>query len=296
MKDEVRAVDVRGPEDWVGWCCSYCAAPLEVQDHGLLCRNEGRFFATVGGVHRLLPEDRRREVQPVVELRQRERRDRDQALSTARGERDRALGEGLQLVAERLRGGRWDVLDVGGGEAAARLLALGHRVAAVDVALDDGKGPADPVTARVRLPRAQAEVDALPIEPQRFDLVMVTGSLPQGSRLARALVEIRRVTRRGGVLLLLEVPVYRRREDGEAGVARALREQQKRYRVAAPRESQPGYLGLAELAAVFARAGWTAEVHGWPERLREWASDVRDLLRRGRRSPRFPIVLARRDG
>ena len=75
MKDEVASVDVQEAETWVGWCCSYCAAPLEVHAHGLFCRAEGRFFATLEGVHRLLPEERRREVQPLLELEQRGRRD-----------------------------------------------------------------------------------------------------------------------------------------------------------------------------------------------------------------------------
>ena len=59
-------------------------------------------------------------------------------------------------------------------------------------------------------------MEALPLEPRRFDLVIAPGSLHQASRLSRALVELRRVTRRGGVLLALDSPVFRRREDGEA--------------------------------------------------------------------------------
>src|SRR2546422_944146 len=75
MNDQLHRADVREVEAWVGWCCSYCAAPLEVRAHGLFCRAEGRFFATLEGVHRLLPEERRREVQPLVELQQRAKRD-----------------------------------------------------------------------------------------------------------------------------------------------------------------------------------------------------------------------------
>src|SRR5258706_544327 len=75
MKDEVASADVQEAETWVGWCCSYCAAPLEVRAHALVCHAEGRTFATLEGVHRLLPEDRRREVQPMLELVQRARRD-----------------------------------------------------------------------------------------------------------------------------------------------------------------------------------------------------------------------------
>ena len=313
MKDEVASADVREAETWVGWCCSYCAAPLEVRAHGLLCRAEGRFFATLEGVHRLLPEDRRREVQPVLELEQRARRDAGWRAepglpdvepghphAAVWGRRAGALREGLALAADRLGRGPWNVLEVGGGcaWAAARFLAGGHRVAAVDVNLDreDGLLAAERLTGGAPLPRGEAEIEALPVEPRRFDLVVTPGSLHHGTRLSRALVELRRVTRRGGLLLVLDSPVFRRREDGEAAVARAMKEQQKRYRLALPRENQPGYLVLDEVPALFSGAGWTAEVHGWPARFREWAGDVGQVLLRGRRGPRFPLVVARRDG
>jgi len=297
---QLQSADAGQVEAWVGWCCSYCAAPLEVRPHGLFCRAEGRFFATLEGVHRLLPEERRREVQPLVELQQRARRDAARDLRATGGKRRaRVLHEGLAVTAEYLGRGPWNVLEVGGGGwAAARLLAEGHRVAAVDVDLDseDGLPAADRVTGGAPLPRGEAEIEALPLEPRRFDLVVAPGSLPQGSRLARALVELRRVTRRGGVLLVFDSPVYRRREDAEAAVGRALREQERRYRLSIPRESQAGYLVLDELPSLFARAGWTAEVTGWPDHLEEWVEDAWRLLRSGRRSPRFPMVVARRDG
>jgi len=295
--------DVRELEAWVGWCCSYCSAPLEVRAHGLFCRAEGRFFATLEGVHRLLPEERRREVQPLVELQQRARRDaggRAERHAVVGRRRARLLREGLALAAEYIGRGPWNVLEVGGGGgwAAARLLAQGHRVAAVDVDVDaqDGLGAADRVTGGLPLPRGEAEMEALPLEPRRFDLVIAPGSLHQASRQSRALVELRRVTRRGGVLLALDSPVFRRREDGEADVGRVIREQEQRYRLSIPRESQPGYLVLGKLPALFAQAGWRAEVRGWPGRLPEWVGDAWRLLRRGRRGPRFPMVVARRDG
>src|SRR5260370_28786219 len=100
MKDEVASADIREAETWVGWCCSYCADPLEVHAHGLFCRAEGRFFATLEGVHRLLPEERRREVQPLVELQQRARRDAGHHRPTSLGKRrGRMLRRGLAPAA-----------------------------------------------------------------------------------------------------------------------------------------------------------------------------------------------------
>ena len=115
MNDQLHRADVREVEAWVGWCCSYCAAPLEVRAHGLFCRAEGRFFATLEGVHRLLPEDRRREVQPLVELQQRARRDGADSHPSVGRRRARMLRQGLALGAKHIGRGPWNVLEVGGG-------------------------------------------------------------------------------------------------------------------------------------------------------------------------------------
>jgi len=313
MTHEVRAVEAGDAEDWVGWCCSYCAAPLEARAHGLFCPPEGRFFATLAGVHRLLPEERRREVQPLVELQQLIRRDEGwraepglpavsprHPLARAWERRAGVLQDALAFASDHLGRGPWNVLEVGGGcgWGASRLLAAGHRVAAVDTNLDgpDGLAAAERVNGGVPFPRAEGEVEALPVEPRRFDLVLAPASLHQGARLSRALVEMRRVTRRSGLLVVLETPVFRRREDGERTIVRAMREQQRRYRVSVPREAHAGYLVLDELPGLFARAGWSVAVHGWPDRLREWAGDAWHFLGQGRRGPRFPLVVARRDG
>ena len=60
---------------WVTWCCSYCGGLLRRRGEGLFCPAEDRSFATESGVHRLLSEERRREIRPFVELYQRVRRE-----------------------------------------------------------------------------------------------------------------------------------------------------------------------------------------------------------------------------
>jgi SAM-dependent methyltransferase len=139
-------------------------------------------------------------------------------------------------------------------------------------------------------------MDALPLEPQGFDLVVAGASLHHAQRLQRALVELRRVTRRGGLLLVLDSPTYKRRADGEAMVAERMRRHSQHYGLRVPRESQSGYLVLGELEEAFSAAGWRLEVHGWPSAPRELLRDVLELLRYRRRTARFPILLGRRDG
>jgi len=314
MSGETRAAGLAETSSWVGWCCSYCAAPLEAHGHGLLCRAEGRWFATQDGVHRLLTEDRRRELLPAVEMYQRVRRDEGWRAEPglpdvapghphARSWRSRAarFRQARALAAARLGPGPWRVLDAGAGccWTALGLLDDGHRVAAVDVNVDaeDGLRGAERVSPRAAaIDRAEAEMEALPVEPASFDLVLAAASLHHVSHLTRTLVELRRVTRRGGVFVAFDSPVFRRRQDGEATVAERMRAQARRYSVPLDRDGQPGYLVGDELPSVFRTAGWSLEVHDGPGRARQWARELREVVRHGRRAARFPILVARRDG
>ena len=72
-------------------------------------------------------------------------------------------------------------------------------------------------------------MEELPLAPSSFDLVLASGSLHYVHHLPRALVELRRVTRKGGLLLVLDSPIYRRRQDGEAMVADRMKALERRY-------------------------------------------------------------------
>jgi SAM-dependent methyltransferase len=180
--------------------------------------------------------------------------------------------------------------------ASARLLAAGHRAAALDVNLDrdDGLFAASRMVEPERLPRAEADMEAVPLEPASVDLVLAAGSLHYARRPDRVLVELRRVTRRGGVLVVIDSPVYRHLEDGEAMVSERMERQSARYRVDFGRESQSGYFLVDELPALFQTSGWSLEVHGWPGRAREIAGDAADRLRWSRRTARYPVLVGRR--
>ena len=298
----------------VSWCCSYCGAMLEPRGRGLFCPAEDRWFATQGAVHRLLPAERRQEIQPFLELYQRVRRDEGWRAEPGLPEvpahhphagiwrlRARHFRRGMALLRERLGRGPWNVLEVGAGccWAGARLVAEGHQVTAVDVNLDpeDGLPAADRLLEEpARLPRAEADMDALPLAAGSFEVVLATGALHYARRPDRTLVELRRVTRRGGFLLVLDSPVYRRRRDGNAMVKARARDHVRRYSTAGPAELQSSFFVYRDLAALFAAAGWVLEVHGWPGPLREWLRDRVELVRHGRRTARFPALMARREG
>jgi SAM-dependent methyltransferase len=287
MRDELLETPGSHSEEWVGWCCSSCGAPLVPHGSGLLCRAEERWFATRDGVHRLLPEERGQVLRAYGELARRVAR------VPARGPRQaqehaRLVDEAMGRGREALGAGPWYVLAAGIDAETARLLA-GHRVVAISPRAGDD-------SALVVRARAEAELDALPLEPGRVDLVVAQASLHEGPSLPRTLVELRRVVRRGGVLVALDSPVYRRRRDAEAQVAQAMKDERALVGMAVPREVRPGYLLHAELAGQFRSAGWSLQVLGWPSAVRATAEDLLQRLRGSRPSPRYPVLLARRDG
>src|SRR5262249_34413764 len=145
------------------------------------------------------------------------------------------------------------------------------------------------------LPRAEADIEALPLEPASMDLVLAAGVLHHAPRPARTLLEMRRVTRRGGLVVVIDSPVYRRAVDGETMVAERAQARARQYGFT-PVSFGPGYLVWSELAGLFEGAGWRLDVHGWPGRVREAARDLIERARWGRRTARFPVLVGRRDG
>jgi SAM-dependent methyltransferase len=281
---------------------------------GLLCPPEGRFFASSRGVYRLLEETRRAQLRPILELEHRLRRVEGFAAvpglpdvpaahprASLWRRRSERLREGTSLAARALGKGPWRVLEVGAGcaWAGATLAAAGHRVTAVDASLDadDGLAAAErllpPGTC---LERAEADMEALPLEPGLFDLVLAVDALHHAHGILRTLVELRRVTRRGGALLVLESPVYARREDGEADVARRMRRLRRLFGLELPRETQPSYLVRSELPALFARAGYRLEVGGPTFGPLARLIDLAAVLLGRAGLPTRPVLFARRDG
>lgn len=308
MRDEPTSADAPR-EDWVRWRCAYCTAPLEPRVANLYCAAEGRSFASLGGVHRLLPEQCRRELSAYLELYNRVRRDEGWVAEAGlpevpRGHRHEAIWRlrarhfktAITLATARLGPGPWRVLEAGAGSAWAslRLLDAGHQVVATDVNLDEADGLLAPnlfLTTPTVLPRAEAEMEVLPFAPRLFDLVVVAGALHHTPRVGRALAEMGRVTRQGGLLLVIDSPVYRRRADGDAMVAQRTEHLEHKYGIVIPRESQSGYLVIGELAGVFSAAGWSLEVHGWPRPAVELTRDLLEIAKHGRRTARFPVLV-----
>jgi SAM-dependent methyltransferase len=113
------------------------------------------------------------------------------------------------------------VLDIGAGCGwlAHRLAAFDYRVVAVDRLDDDADGLGVCRHYPVAFPAVQADFDALPFEPQQFDAAIFTGSLHYSPDPAATLAEARRMLSPGGVVAVMDSPMFEREADGEAMVA-----------------------------------------------------------------------------
>jgi ubiquinone/menaquinone biosynthesis C-methylase UbiE len=138
-----------------------------------------------------------------------------------------------------------NVLDLGAGCGwmSYRLAQRGHRPVAVDI-LTDGRDGLGASRHYPPFPRFEAEFDRLPFADRSFDAAVFNASLHYSSDYSKTLGEARRCVRPGGRILVLETPVYHKREHGE--MMRRERHTQflKRYGTASDHVRSIEYLDL----------------------------------------------------
>jgi SAM-dependent methyltransferase len=117
------------------------------------------------------------------------------------------------------------ILDLGAGNGwlCHRLARMGHKPVALDIRADDidGLGAAGEFLRKEPhlFERISASFDALPFGARKFDITVFNASLHYATDLANTLFEAARVTRGGGVIVILDSPFYAQETDGEAMVA-----------------------------------------------------------------------------
>lgn len=111
-----------------------------------------------------------------------------------------------------------DIADLGAGNCwlSCRLAGLAHRPVAIDIFGDpmDGLGAARHYP--VRFPVVEAEFDNLPFPSQSFDLAVFNSSFHYSADYVKTLTEVRRCVRPAGRVVILDTPIYQRKEHGEA--------------------------------------------------------------------------------
>ncbi|HUE79330.1 MAG TPA: class I SAM-dependent methyltransferase [Sphingomicrobium sp.] len=116
------------------------------------------------------------------------------------------------------------ILDLGAGNGwlSYRLALLGHRTVALDIRADsvDGLGAAEALVQRAsaKMECVRASFDAIPIEPDSVDIALFNASLHYSTDLEHTLGQAVQTVRRGGKVVVLDSPFYRRERDGLAMV------------------------------------------------------------------------------
>ncbi|MEM9652180.1 MAG: class I SAM-dependent methyltransferase [Actinomycetota bacterium] len=183
-------------------------------------------------------------------------------------------------------------LGAGCGWLAARLAGAGWTAAAVDVTVDGGDGLG---TARWHdrdLFLVRAEMDRLPLATGSVDLAVFNASLHYAPDVSSALDEAQRVVRPGGLIAVLDSPVFTDPAAGAAMVAEFAAATVAAHGVAPAAHFGPGYVAEADLQR-FVRTHRPAAVTRVDDR-RGPVGALRSLVgarRAGREIAKRPLLL-----
>jgi SAM-dependent methyltransferase len=246
--------------------CPECRAVIDVAAGALRCAGCGAEFAAAGRCYDFLAPDRRRAKEPFFR--------QYRAVRAADGFRSgsagyyRALPDAdaadpragewrirretfRTLVGEldRRKANRWRVLDLGAGNGwlSNRLAERGHEPVAVDVFPDDSDGLGACVSYLHSFCTVRADFDALPFEAGQFDLVAFNASLHYAPEPDRTLRTARGMLANGGVLVVMDSPLFEDEADGKAMADEQADAMRRRHDLADVERPGKGFLTFAGL-------------------------------------------------
>jgi SAM-dependent methyltransferase len=271
------------------WSCPRCRTLLRQEDDTLSCPTDGLRYPCTGEIWRLLDPVRSAELQPFIDQYQQQRAEegwgapeaeyylglpfrdttgKNQKLWELRATHMRRLFRALDPVLSTPGA---VILDAGAGSCwlSYRLAELGAIPIALDLNDDaiDGLGVADVYRlVGIDIVTAQAELERLPLADASCDAAVMNGSLHYAADPQAALSEGWRVLRGGGILAVMDSPVY---HDAAAG-QQMMREWAERY--TAEHGKRPaslpgkGYLTYEEVEHGLRFAGFNpASIRLWPQ-------------------------------
>lgn len=267
-------------EEWLpAFACPECReATTRDGADAVLCGRCGSRFEQRGGVYRFLSA-RRAEAAAAFARQYRLVREREgyrvespdyyRALPSVdrrcpRAAEWRVRRESCEQLSRRVLSGvdrgPLRVLDLGAGNGwlSHRLAAAGHRVVAVDRLDDEADGLGACRHYGVRFAAVQADFDALPFEPEQFDVAVYDGSLHYSSDPGATLEEARRVLAPDGALVVMDSPMFFRERDGHAMVVDQLGQLASEHGLRDVVRPGIGFLTFAALELAAARLGMHA--------------------------------------
>lgn len=302
----------------IQFACPTCRAPLTPLDElRQRCPADDTIYACCDGIWRFLSADRQeyyerfmREYQIVRQAEQRGSADsvyyralpfadlsgrfttdwRIRASSFLTFQREVLL----PLEQEQPRSLRVIDLGAGNGWLSYRLAQRGHIVAAVDLLTNSRDGLGAHIHYDAIFTSVQAEFDRQPFVEQQIDLLIFNASLHYSTCYETTLSEAWRVLRPGGLLVILDSPLYRSAGSG----AQMVREREAAFTQAygfpsnaLPSENYLTRQRLNDLAAQF-QVEWKViqPFYGWRWMLRP----LKARLLRQREPARFAVIVGQR--
>lgn len=185
------------------------------------------------------------------------------------------------------------VLDIGAGCGwlAADFAQRGSRAAAVDITVDGGDGLALARHHDADLFLARAEMQSLPFASGTLDLAIFNASLHYAEQTSVALDEARRVVKPGGLIAVLDSPVFTDPAAGSKSVAEFAEFVRSSHRLEPADHAGNGFITQAELSDYEHATGLRWQRPRTQSKSREAFHKWRGARRAGREIAARPLLL-----
>ena len=216
---------------------------------------------------------------------------------TIRAKSWRYLEQGVLPSIEKQFARPLRIADLGAGNCwlSHRLALRGHHPVAIDILGDslDGLAAGRHYQSKTAFPRVNAEFDNLPLASGSLDVAIYNASIHYSTDYRATLSEIRRCLAPSGCFLIVDSPVYRRREHGEAMVRERHQQFQSTYGFASDTLASIEFLDEPAIAELARDLGISWRIYrpwyGW-----QWAARPWKARWNGKRPPsRFWILRGR---
>jgi SAM-dependent methyltransferase len=191
--------------------------------------------------------------------------------------------------------GRGLALDIGAGNCwmTRYLDRWGFDAIAMDIntSVDDGLGAGQKfIEEGANFLRVRAGMQRLPFRSGQITLVAANASFHYARDFRVALSEFERVLAPGGLIAIIDSPIYENVADGERTVAERVAEFRRKYGIAEDLAARARYFAFRDIEAAANSLKLRVCMHSvWPG-WRRRAEEIRARIR-GRQIARFPLVL-----
>lgn len=280
--------------------CPVCRRPLPVRPP-CPC---GFILRETDGILNFMTEDQERALQPFLDAYEKVRADErwgeDDLDLPFHPKRHRNIWEirqrtfrSFQAIASR--GERGMAADVGAGNCwlTRYLDSWGFDAIAVDVNTSKTDGLAAGqkyIDEGARFLRVRSPMDRLPFASGRIRLVAVSAAFHYAADFRAALGEFKRVVPPGGMIVIMDTPVYENPAEGERMIAERVADFHHKYGIAEALSRQSRYLTFRMIAEMAAQQNLKVRIErvfpGWRRKYEEFHATLA-----GRHIAQFPLIV-----